>query len=121
MSDLRCPACGGEVPARGISVATGIGDGQGNVSFQPSIERTTCDRCGSRLMRNPTLVEHGLDAWRVDDLEPPGSPEATECPKCGAKPGHPCTRDDGSDRVVYAGFDGKLDPYYPPHRERVEH
>lgn len=64
MSDLNCPECGTPVSAPGVSHATGHGTGRGEIAWQPSHQYATCTGCGTKLMRNPDLGQHGLDRWR---------------------------------------------------------
>ena len=64
MPELKCPQCGAEVPATGMSSAYGVGTPEG-VSLQSARQRATCDECGTNLVRNPDDTEYGLDEWRV--------------------------------------------------------
>jgi endogenous inhibitor of DNA gyrase (YacG/DUF329 family) len=62
MIELRCPECGAEVPATGISSRIGLGTGSGDVAYQPAKEHTACPECGAKLERN---VEPPADEWRL--------------------------------------------------------
>ncbi len=70
MTDLKCPECGADVSATGISGATGLGTGGGNIAWQPDKEHTTCPnpKCGAKLERN---VEPPMDQWRTAPTEQP--------------------------------------------------
>ena len=65
--DLKCPKCGADVPSTGMSSGYGIGDGSGNVSYQPMRQSTTCRVCGAKLVRNPDIDVPELRQWRVEE------------------------------------------------------
>jgi rubredoxin len=51
MRDTTCPECGTDVPEPLMASAGGIGDQQGNVSFQPYKQHAACPGCGKTLVR----------------------------------------------------------------------
>ena len=65
MANLKCPKCGIDVPATGISGSYGMGTPGGGLNLQPARQHATCSECGTKLVRNPDDNEHGLDEWRA--------------------------------------------------------
>jgi endogenous inhibitor of DNA gyrase (YacG/DUF329 family) len=65
--DLKCPECGAAVPDTGMSSATGIGTGGGNISLQPSRQHSICPDCDAKLVRSPDSDVAELQHWRLNE------------------------------------------------------